>query len=282
MGLALSLPSQYLPFLSEPFGAPQTVTRPSESLGAVLSPSQIRTLMDCSARWWYKYGLQIPEPPNANLAIGNAVHAAIAYNFEQKIASGADRPIAEVLEHLEEDWYVAIEDVEFRDDEDPAQLAGQARGLVELYLRDAAPAIQPAAVELKVEGAIAGVQVQGRLDILESNGRIRDLKTSSRKSAAVTNEQRFQLATYVPFAAGSTGEVVIDQLVKTKAPQLVQLEHTVSRADIAATERMYPHAQAFARAGNYMPNRTSTLCSRKNCAYWSQCQTDFGGRVSES
>src|ERR1022692_1262372 len=33
----------------------------------VLSPSQVRCFFDCPARWWFKYGLQLPERKNSSL-----------------------------------------------------------------------------------------------------------------------------------------------------------------------------------------------------------------------
>ena len=30
----------------------------------VLSPSQVRCFMDCQMRWWFKYGLRVPDAPN--------------------------------------------------------------------------------------------------------------------------------------------------------------------------------------------------------------------------
>jgi len=44
--------------------------------------------MDCQARWFYKYVLNLPDPKNSGLALGIAVHAALAFNFAQKIESG--------------------------------------------------------------------------------------------------------------------------------------------------------------------------------------------------
>jgi hypothetical protein len=43
----------------------------------VLSPSQVRCFFDCQARWWFKYGLQLPERKNSSLALGLAVHQAL-------------------------------------------------------------------------------------------------------------------------------------------------------------------------------------------------------------
>ena len=277
-----ALPAHMMPFLGESFAASKAADRPMEECGEICSPSQVRTLMDCSARWMFRYLLQLPEPQNGNLALGTAVHAALAYNFKPKVKSGADLPIGEVLSHFDQAWDQAQNEATFRDDENPKELGASGRGLVEKYMLEAAPAIQPAAVECKVEGVIAGVKVQGVLDVIETNGRVRDIKTSGRKSSCVSNEQKFQLATYVPFAPGATGEVVVDQLVKTKTPQLVQLEHTITASDRLATERLYPHAQFVMRSQVYMPNRCSNLCSRKNCAYWRECEREFGGEVEES
>ena len=62
-------------------------------LAEVLSPSQLRCFMDCQARWWFKYDLRYPDPPTGEFALGRAVHAALAQNFEQKIETYEDLPI---------------------------------------------------------------------------------------------------------------------------------------------------------------------------------------------
>ena len=54
--------------------APMRAAEPGE----VLSPSQVRTFMECPARWAFKYRDRLPDPQTANLALGKAVHAALA------------------------------------------------------------------------------------------------------------------------------------------------------------------------------------------------------------
>ena len=51
----------------------------------------------------------------------------------------------------------------------------------------AAPSIQPAAVEMEVEGEIANVKVRGFIDLLDTSGRIIDCKTDSQEHAAVAS-----------------------------------------------------------------------------------------------
>jgi hypothetical protein len=58
-------------------------------------------------------------------------------------------------------WANEIEQTEFRDEEDPKELAATGEALVTKYMDQIAPKIDPAAVERKVEGEVAGIKVRG-------------------------------------------------------------------------------------------------------------------------
>jgi PD-(D/E)XK nuclease superfamily len=130
-------------------------------LAELLSPSQVRCFMDCQVRWWFKYGLKYPDPPTGKMVLGRAVHAALAQNFAQKLDSFEDLPIPGVRAIFRESWDIERERTEFRDDEDPSELATCGEALVVKYMDQLAPLIQPAAVEMRVEGRIGGIRVQG-------------------------------------------------------------------------------------------------------------------------
>lgn len=255
-----------------------TAQQPATALGGVLSPSQVQTFTDCSARWMFKYAWELPDPPSPALTLGQAVHAAMAANFEQKIETREDLPEEDVRRAYREAFDALAPETFFGAD-DPAAVRAKGEELAAMYLRDAAPRIQPKAVELEVTGTIAGVNVRGRVDVIDQYDRIIDLKTSSRKPSDIDAAQAFQLATYARLVQGASGEVRVDTLVKTKRPQLVQIGRPLSGQDYLATERIYPLVQAAAREGFYVPNRKSTLCSRRNCPFWQACEDEFGGRV---
>jgi CRISPR/Cas system-associated exonuclease Cas4 (RecB family) len=238
--------------------------------------------MDCQARWWFKYDLRYPDPPTGKFALGRAVHIALAQNFEQKIETYEDLPLPGAAALFRQAWALEREQTEFRDDEDPAELALCGENLVRKYIDELAPTIEPAAVEMHVEGEIADVLVQGWIDLLDVNGRIIDIKTSARKPGAIAPEHRFQVATYAQLTPGATGEARIDTLVKTKASGLLTQRVTITGQDIAATRTLYPLAQRIMRAGEYMPNRLSMSCSRRNCSFWRECEREWGGEVRES
>jgi RecB family exonuclease len=251
-------------------------------LAEVLSPSQFRCFMDCQVRWWFKYDLRYSDPPTGTFALGKAVHAALAHNFEQKTESYEDLPIAGVIALFREAWALEREQTEFRDDEDPAELAACGENLVAKYLDEVAPTIEPAAVELHVEGEIAGVRIQGWVDLLDVNGRILDIKTSARKPSSIASEHRFQIATYAQLTPGANGDARIDTLVKTKTPGLVTQNFTITDQDLLATRALYPLAQTVMRSELYMPNRLSMNCSRRNCSFWRDCEREWGGEVPEA
>jgi CRISPR/Cas system-associated exonuclease Cas4 (RecB family) len=223
--------------------------------------------MDCQVRWWFKYALKLPDPQTARMALGKAVHAALNENFAQKIET-------------REAWATDREQTEFRDDEDPSEFAACGEALVSKYMDEVAPLIEPAAVEMRVQGEIAGVRIQGWIDLLDVNGRIIDIKTAARRPSAVEPNHRFQLATYVQLTPGASGEVRLDTLVKTKTPALVTQNFTIGPSDFLATYRLYGLAQQSMRSDLFMPNRLSLTCSRRNCSYWRVCEREWGGEVS--
>jgi hypothetical protein len=248
----------------------------------VLSPSQLRCFMDCQVRWRFKYDLRYSDPPTGKFALGKAVHAALAHNFEQKTESYEDLPIAGVIVLFREAWAMEREQTEFRDDEDPGELAACGENLVAKYLDEVAPTIEPAAVELHVEGDIAGVRVHGWVDLMDVNGRILDIKTSARKPSSIASEHRFQIATYAQLTPGANGDARIDTLVKTKTPGLVTQNFTITDQDLLATRALYPLAQTVMRSELYMPNRLSMNCSRRKCSFWRDCEREWGGEVPEA
>jgi hypothetical protein len=260
----------------------QQPARPEPLLGNSLSPTQVRAFLDCSARWWFKYGLNLPEPKTGNLALGIAVHQAFEANFREKLETKEDLPIPGVTAIFKRAWALVCAETEFRDDENPQDIGQLGEMLVAKYMDEAAPAIEPAAVELDVEGRIGGVKIVGKVDLIDTEGRVVDVKTSARRPTGIAPDYAFQLATYRRLAPGSTGEARLSTLVKTKTIQLIQQSYRVGEADLKSTEVLYPLVQEGIRNELYFPNRQSTLCSRRNCAFWRQCEREFGGMVEES
>ena len=148
------------------------------------------------------------------------------------------------------------------------------------------PQLEAAAVELRMTGAIGGVAVQGTADVITAGGMLIDLKTASKKPAGVSSSHALQLTTYAMLAdqaaAGNAHTAArLYTITKTKTPAVVQQTVEITAEDRAYAEYIYPAVQEAARRGEVMPRRSSNLCSRKHCAYWQQCQADYGGEVRQ-
>ena len=254
----------------------------TNSVAQVLSPSQVRSFMDCQVRWWFKYVLRLKDPQNGNLALGRAVHACLTQNFHQKIETREDLPITGVLALFREAWALESELTEFRDDEDPLELAACGAALVSKYMTELAPAIDQGAVEIRVTGEIGRVHVQGWIDLVDVEGRIIDIKTAARRPSRIDPDHRFQIATYTQLLPEASGEARIETLVKTKVPKAVSQSFHVNEGDLLATRMFYPLAQRAMNAETFIPNRRSLTCSRRGCSYWRHCEREWGGEVPET
>jgi CRISPR/Cas system-associated exonuclease Cas4 (RecB family) len=245
--------------------------------GEILSPSQASTFLGCSAKYRFKYLLGIADPAGGGAVRGRAVHKAIEHYLRAKI-SGLELDGEAITGEWDEIWDDACEGAEFAAYEDVEALKRSSAQLAGKYLREAAPSIQALAVEVPVSGEIAGVKVRGIIDILDAEGRIIDIKTSSRKPSKVAGDHAFQLATYTAILGKAcSGETRIDALVATKDPQLVRIEHTPGESGRKLVEKMYPLVAEGIASGLFIPNRASTLCGY--CAYKTECAEEFGGAI---
>ena len=250
-------------------------------LGEVLSPSQVNTFLSCPAKWYFRYLIGLSEPATGSLALGTAFHATVAANFRQKTSTHRDAPMDEMRARFDEEFVLAMADAELRDDEDAAELADMGNAMLAVYMTEAAPSIQPGAVEKEVDGEIAGVKVRGFIDLLDTAGRIIDCKTAARRPAGVSAEHALQLTTYAMITPGATGACRLDTLTKTKTVQLIQQAYEAGPEPRKLAESLFPMVQDSIRDGVYLPRRNSALCSRRYCGYWRACEREFlRGRLS--
>lgn len=244
--------------------------------GEMLSASQANLYLGCSARWRFKHILGLPDPAQGGMVRGKAVHKAIEYYMRAKI-SGVVLEAGDVMDEWDLIWDEASVGAEFAAYENIESLKDSGEALASKYLREAAPSIEPAAVEVPLVGAINGVAVRGIADIITIDGTIIDVKTTSRKPSHISGDHSLQLATYVELYEGSNGQARIDSLVSTKEPQLVQIEQTPGTQGQQFVRRIYPMVVDAINGGLFMPNRASTHCSR--CPYQRECEQEFGGQI---
>jgi putative RecB family exonuclease len=274
----LFAPTEAAPAASQAMAPAPAPAMKNETLGDILSPSQATTFLNCSARWWFKYGAGLPDPKSGSLVRGLAVHKTIEHWF-RLVLEGAAPDVEDMREPYDAAWELLSEDASFSTDDDADELKRSGAGLLRKYLEEVAPEIRPAALEQQVVGEIGSVKVRGYIAIVEVDGRIVDVKTAAKSPSGIASDYAFQLATYRQLLPRANGKARLDTLVATKTPKLVKIEYEVTGADQRLTANLYPRVREGIREGLYFPNRNSNLCSRKYCNFTEACCREFGGCV---
>jgi hypothetical protein len=246
----------------------------------ILSPSSVNKFAyGCQVKWFYSRVLRLPETRGAALALGSAVHDALLGNFRVKLDRGVDMPAADVVSLFGDFLTDQLDTCVLAPDDDVDDLKTCGEVMVSMYMERVAPAVTPAAIEHRVEGAIGDVPVCGYIDILDVNGRVIDLKTASKKPSGTPAPYRNQITTYSMLEPKASGEARLTTLTKTKTVGLHETSFTVADSDRKLTERLYSISRDQMRSGLYLPNRDSYTCSRTYCSHWERCEAEYGGEV---
>lgn len=186
----------------------------------VLSSSSVNTYLRCGRQWEYAYVYSIKSPPRLRALIGLAAHEAVEVNYRQKMASGIDLPESDVLDAFSDAFDRESSDIVPEKDETVP--AGKDSGieLVRVYHGEVAPEVHPVLVEENVQFTINGVAFSGYIDVVDSQRRIRDLKTV--KSRPNASDYALNMTAYAVGFRSLTGEtesnVQLDYMVRTKKP----------------------------------------------------------------
>ena len=222
----------------------------------VLSASSVATFLRCGRQFWYAYVERRRDPPTVKQIVGRATHEAVETNYRQKLVTTTDLPTIDVL-----DAFTTAYDREIPDVDTPEEDTGKAKdsgvAITRLYQHDVAPGIQPEFVKEPVQFEVNGIPYSGFLD-LAAAGRVRDLKTTTRKPNA-DNPYGIQLTGYALGYRQKTGKkeagVALDYLVRTKKPQYVPVESgPVSDATIRSYASVVQQVSDSIEAGTFLPN----------------------------
>lgn len=180
-----------------------------------LSPSSITMLRRCPRQWQERYIFGRKERPAEAPLIGSAVHLALKENFTQKITSGEDMPVADLLawysevgfptavvereeeSEMETFWETEPDYVEgkiVRSAADKARTRG--RVMLGAYRNEVTPRIQPTSAESKFEIDMGlPVPVMGIYDV-ETDDTVIDIKTGKKRRYKPKEDWRIQAGVY--------------------------------------------------------------------------------------
>jgi len=265
-----------------PGGAPQAgVERPT------ITPSKLDTYFRCGEQYRRRYVLGERVPPGVALVKGSAVHKAVEVNYAQKVESHVDLPLGDLEQAAaaEVDTRVAGEGLMLTPEEEQrgaarvrGEVVDRAVVLTGLYHKQVAPGVQPVMVERTVRIALPGrpYDFNGRLDVVDSTGSVRDTKTSSKRKQQSEVDRSDALTYYYAAYAHEVGSlprnVVLDVLIDKARPEVQQLTSTRTARDTQVFVNRVNAMLAGVEAQVYPPAPLGHwVCSPRFCGYWWSC-----------
>lgn len=148
-----------------------------------LSQSSIGMLFRCARQFERRYLHGEKERPGESIVVGSYFHETLDYNYAQKITSGADLPLSEIISYLNDAAVPLVLEQEggvenIRWDTKPDVARADAERITAAYAKAVMPRVQPIGREFKFEIPVEGVPVPiiGYVDVWEK-GRTLDTKT---------------------------------------------------------------------------------------------------------
>jgi len=189
-----------------------------------LSQSSIGMLFRCPRQFERRYLHHEKERPGESLVIGSFFHEALDFNYAQKVSSGTDRPVREVVQYLQDEAVPKVLEGEggednIRWDTDLSAARSDAERILAAYYFSVVPRIQPIGTESKfsIDFEHVPVPIIGFVDVWEQ-GRTLDTKTGKQVSTKVKPSWQLQGKLYA-WATGRPTEY--HSISRAKTPRIV-------------------------------------------------------------
>jgi CRISPR/Cas system-associated exonuclease Cas4 (RecB family) len=258
------------PVLENPFAA----------VAQHLSHSQVNMFDKCQLQWFLKYVKGIQKPPTVHMLLGQAYHAALAHNFNQKTVTGADLPVKDILQCFHSTFEQAIREgrvapvpnKDFDSYRDP--VAKLLTHYYEEYVKDK---MEPLLVEHELTIAVPGIERQfvGIIDLQMSDGRMIDFKISSRKWQDSERTENMQATAYAMLYGIEVDFEFHIGLRANKNPAIQILRMRRAQDDVDNYIRHLQDVVAKMKdleEDNTDPVPYTGFCSEKTCQYWQECR----------
>lgn len=249
-----------------------------------ISYSQISSYLRCGEAYRRRYIEKEIIPPGIALVRGISIHKGAEEQNRFKLATREDKPKKEVLEVISDSFDTSLKDgIRLTKEEKSrkAKVIGQAKDdtikLGELFCDQMAPTVMPEKVEHSfVVPLNDDIELRGRIDLIDINGALRDLKTSGKKKAQTEADLTDQLTAY---ALGyeyvfekPPPKIILDVLVNNKTPNYQLLSTTRTHNDIDIFFRRMQTVLEGIRKGIFLPaDPTSWICDPRYCGYAYTC-----------
>jgi len=245
------------------------------------SHSLIEAYSRCPAFAKFRYIEGIPSPKGKALVKGSACDAAWNENLIQKIDTGADLPLTDLLDATRQAFAEEVEAAANGDGIDwegstEADELDAALRLTTVWRKTLAPDIQPTAVQVRYTRTLpSGREFIGFVDIegtVDGALAVIDNKTASRRFAAGDADKSLQPYAYA-FLKEEPIDFVFARAIDTGKTQNSEFAWTHrSKGDIAWYEGLVAQVEQAFEHDIFPPNPTGPFCGPTRCPFFERCQ----------
>ena len=254
----------------------------------IIRHTALEMLMTCPFSFEARFIRNIILPPSGAAYFGTCYHHALGQNFKQKERTKKDLLLPDLFEAFHEAWEKKLGSEDPVDeviwlDETPEFLKDVGFKLLERYITDVAPGVQPQkdGVEKLITRELKSKYIgefQARLDLIEDKTeKIIDQKTVRRQKAEVEAKRDLQPYSYM-FARGKAGTFEWHQAHKTKEKIIILgIERTPQDIDWFEREFLPPIIKQIEKG--IFPITPNYRCLSGWCGYISLCRLPENTRV---
>jgi RecB family exonuclease len=251
-----------------------------------LSHSQISAYQSCPMVYYFRYEKGIKTAPAAAMVFGTSIHSALEHNFSQKVLSHRDVPASVALDVFRDSWKAAAITAVFdaEKNESPEAFLEQGLAMIDKYMEEMAPNIQPKYVELRFTLNVPGLDrdVVGYIDLVDENDVIIDHKTTKMTPNNLTLAKNNQLVLYRMAYRKRYGRdpsgLRYDYLIRKtnrdgsfKGVEILPIPIHKTEANERALIETYIIIEQAMALKQYYPNPSHFGCTPSGCGYWNDC-----------
>lgn len=225
-----------------------------------LRHSQIQDYQKCPGCYEVKWLLGVRTQASSKMSIGTAVDAVQNFNLTQKITTGTDISSEQAGDMAATEVEKLKADTDWEGEFD--QSKDVAVQVAQFLITEVSPLIKPVAVQLsfKIETDLP-FDIAGTIDYIDADGRVRDLKVTSKSGLNYYQiENGLQSAAYWFAQEALTGKTptsfVFDCVLRPDSKNKISykpLEGIVSKDSINHFWKCAVHAHKGIQAGSFMP-----------------------------
>jgi len=246
----------------------------------IIRTSFLKTFQRCPAQAMFRYFRGIIAPPGSAATVGSCTHTSAEYQNKYKLKKGRDAKLSVLQDVFNEDWKKRSKKTKWIAKEKPDTIKTHSiKKLLPVYHEKVGKKVEPLFVEkpFSIEIPEVNATLTGKIDLVEVNKLIRDLKTKSRTpnwSDILKSNQcpSYSLGFESIFGEPPSG-FILDYLIRTNAPKYIPSKKRVVKPyETLEYIKLVQMIVMNIRQGLFYPNRDgNNLCTTKWCGYWHAC-----------